>query len=257
MGVRSTFAILAAATLAVCGEAAASPWNRSDGDVFLATRFDYFWSSTPISSYSRYGSDTYFEYGVTPGWMLSGKVYYGTRISDSALGRQAKTSFGDSELSVQHQIKRGRHSATAVSVAGAWSERLTDSARTGFANPNADIEIRALHGRDLLFAPIKTFAIGEFAYRRRLGAASDQIRADTLIGVEPTSRLLILAEARSQISLRNEDALGDDFDAITARTSVVWRASSRWAVVIGGEKEFAARNIVPGTAVFLGAWSKF
>jgi hypothetical protein len=252
-----SFRLIFAATLVFCGEAAASPWNRSDGDVFLATRFDYYWSSTPISSYARYGSDTYFEYGVTPGWMLSGKAYYGTRISDSALGRQTKTSFGDSEVSIQRQIKRGAHSATAVSIAGAWSERLTNSARTGFINSNADVEIRALHGRDLLFLPIKTFAIGELAYRRRFGDAADQIRADALIGVEPSSRFLILAEARSQISLRNEAALGDDFDVIKARTSIVWRASSRWAVVIGGEKEFAERNIVPGTAVFLGAWSKF
>jgi hypothetical protein len=257
MGVRSIFAMAATAALTVCSEAAASPWNRADGDVFLANRFDYYWSSTPISSYSRYGSDSYFEYGVTPDWMLSGKVYYGTRISDSARGREEKTAFGDSELSVQHQIRRGLHSATAISVAGAWSERLTNDTRVAFANSNADIEIRALHGRDLLFAPVKSFVIGELAYRRRFGAAADQIRADALIGVEPTSRFLLLAEARSQISLRNEGPLGDDFDVIKARGSIIWRASSRWALVAGGEKEFAARNIVPGVAVFFGAWSRF
>ncbi|NWG90926.1 MAG: hypothetical protein HXY21_00250 [Parvularculaceae bacterium] len=246
-----------AALAAVFGCADASPWNRADGDVFVASRFDYFWSTTGVSRYERYGSDAYLEFGLTPNWMLSGKVYYGTAISDSGLGRFSRTRFGESELSLQRQLQRGAHSATAVSIAGAWSERLADGLRTPFVEPDVDLELRALHGRDLILDPLKVFLVGETAYRRRFGAAADQLRADALIGLEPSSRWLFMAEARSQISLGNEGRGGDDYSVVKGRASIVWRRWNRWSLIVGGEKEFAARAITPGTAVFIGAWSEF
>lgn len=254
------FCILLGVALVCAGPAvpaAASPWNRADGRVFLASRFDYFWSTTPVSRYERYGSDTYAEFGLTPKWMLAGKVYYGTAVSDSALGRITKTSFGESELSVQRQILRGAHSATAVSVGGAWSERLANGTRAAFVAPGVDIEMRALHGRDIVTRPFKVFAVAEAAYRYRFGDAADQVRADALVGFEPTRRLLLLVETCAQISLGNEGAGGDDFDIVKARASVVYRASKRWSVVAGAEKEMAARGITPGAAVILGVWSEF
>lgn len=257
MGALLRSAMFAVLLLVSIGTATASPWNRADGDVFIASRFDYFWSTTPVSRYERYGSDTYAEFGVTPNWMISGKVYYGTAVSDSGLGRFARTRFGESEFSIQRQLQRGKHSATAISIAGAWSERLADGLRTAFVEPDVDVEIRALHGRDIVKEPFKIFAVAETAYRHRRGAAADQARGDILIGFEPSSRLLFMAEARSQFSLGNNDAVGDDFNIVKSRASIVWRASRRWSIVAGAEKELAARRITPGTAVFVGMWSQF
>ena len=86
---------------------------------------------------------------------------------------------------------------------------------------------------------------------------ADQARADVLIGFEPASRLLFMAEARTQVSLGNERAGGDDFDVVKTRASIVWRASRKWRIVAGAEKEFFARGVTPGTAVILGMWSEF
>lgn len=256
MAGRSTIAFIAAAAVAAA-PASASPWNREDGGVFLASRFDYFWSATPVSRYERYGSDAYSEFGVTPEWMLSSKLAYGTSVSVSALGEAVRTGVGEAELSVQRQVHRSARSATALSIAGAWTERLAGGERAAFGKHEADVEIRALHSRDVILRPIRIFAVGEVAYRHRFDSAADQFRADTLVGIEPTRRLLLLLEARSQISLRNEAPLGDDYDVIKARSSIVWRATSRLAVVAGGEKEFAARGIAPGAAFHVGLWSEF
>lgn len=237
--------------------ASASPWNRAAGDIFVANRFDYYQSSTSASRFQRIGSDSYAEFGLARRWMLSGKVAFGTSISDSGLGQFSRTGVGDAELGAQFQMKRGEHSATAISVAAAWSERLADGTHAGFGARDADAEIRVLHGRDVVIAPFKIFATTEVAYRRRFDAAADQIRVDALIGFEPVPRWLVLAEARSQLSLGNDDSGGDDFDVVKSRASIVWRATSRWALVAGGEKEFAARGIAPGTSVFVGVWTLF
>jgi hypothetical protein len=257
MGVRAAIAIAVCAAFAPGLSASASPWNRTDGGLFVASRFDYFWSTTPVSAYSRYGTDTYAEFGVTPNWMLSGKVYYGTAISDSGLGRFTRTRFGESEFAVQRQLLRGPRAATAVSISGAWSERLADGTRVAFVDSNVDAEVRALHGREVVSRPLRIFSVAEIAYRRRFGDAADQARADLLIGFEPASRLLFLAEARTQISLGNEGVGGDDFDVVKARGSIVWRAAKKWRVVAGAEKEFAISGITPGMSVILGAWSEF
>lgn len=256
MGPHSTIALAAAAAV-FGGAAQASPWNRPDGRYFVASRFDYFQSSTPVSRYSRYGSDLYAEYGLTAGWMLSGKLAYGTSISQSAFGDAVRTGIGEAEFSFQRQLLRGPRSAAALSVSGAWTERLANGARAAFGGHEADVEVRALYGRELALQPIRTFTVGEIAYRRRFDNAADQIRADALVGIEPSRRFLILLEARSQISLRNPGPLGDDYDVIKARSSVVWRLTPRWALVAGGEKEFAARGIAPGTSVHVGVWSEF
>lgn len=257
MGARPKSAAIAVFIFAACESAGASPWNRADNEAFAASRFDYFWATTPVSRFERYGSDTYIEYGLTQRLMLSGKVYYGTSVSDSGLGQFSRTRFGDSELAIQRQIRRGEHSATAVSIAGAWTERLANGERTPFVDSNVDLEIRALHGRDIVVAPIKIFATAEVAYRRRFGAAADQARADFLVGIEPSPRILLLTEARAQFSLGNNGVGGDDFNILKSRASLVWRATDRWAIVAGAEKELFARDITPGTGVFLGLWSQF
>ncbi len=257
MGKRLFCRLSALFALLTASDAAASPWNRTSGDIFIANRFDYYWSSTDASRYQRSGSDTYAEVGLARRWMLSGKVAYGTSSSNSGLGQFSRTGVGDAELGVQRQFRRGEHSATAISIAAAWSERLADGARAGFGEHAADAELRLLHGRDIAIAPLKIFITTEVAYRCRFAGAADQVRADALVGFEPLPRWLVLAEGKSQLSLGNQDSGGEDFDVIKSRASIVWRATSRWALVVGGEKEFAARGVAPGVSVFVGAWSIF
>lgn len=257
MGERSFIAATAAAFFAASFAAQASPWNRADGALFVATTANYYWSTTDASRYTRIDSDTYLEFGLTPGWMLGGRVSYGTSISDSAAGSVTASGLNEAELYVQRQILRGAHSATSVKLSGIRSGSLSTDAQSGAPTPNMEFELRALHGRDILLKPIKIFATAETAYRRRIGGDADQIRADALVGIEPGARFLFLLEAQSIVSLRNEAPGLADFDLYKGQVSIVWRKSRRWNFAAGARKEFAARNLAPGTAFFLGTWSEF
>jgi hypothetical protein len=256
MGNRS-FIAAAAASLVVFGPANASPWNRADGDLFVSTTADYYWSETAISRYSRTDSDTYVEFGATDDWMLGGRISYGTSISNNVAGTFTDTGLNEAEIGLQRQFRRGEHSATSFKVSVARSGSLSIDARTGAATPNMEFEIRALHGRDLLLAPIKIFATADTASRRRLGGDADQIRADTLVGIEPSKHFLLLLEMQSVVSLKNEDPAFADFDLYRGQASLVWRKSRRWSFIGGGRKEFSTRNLPGGTAVFIGVASAF
>ena len=256
MGEHSVFAA-AAAFFAASFSAQASPWNREDGGLFVATTANYYWSSAAVSRYSRIDSDTYLEFGVTPAWMLGGRVSYGTSISDSAAGSFTESGLNEAELYLQRQVRRGEHSATSLKFSGVRSGSLSTDAQSGAPTPNMEFELRALHGRDMLLKPFKVFATAETAYRRRIGGDADQIRADALVGIEPGSNFLLLIEAQSITSLRNEDPGFADFDLYKGQVSVIWRKSRRWSIAAGGRKEFATRNIAAGTSLFLGMWSEF
>lgn len=248
---------MAAAVWCAADPAAASPWNRADGAVFVANRIDYFRSSTPVSEYARIDSDGYVEWGVTDRWMAGGKAVFGTAFVTDATGSRTVSGFGESDMFVQRQFQRGEHSATSVRLAGVWSGDVTDGARPGEQAGGFDIDIRALHGRDVLLKPFKIFIAAEAGYRRRLSGASDQTRAEFLVGLEPSRRILILFEAQTIVSLRNNDPGLDDFDLVKAQGALVWRATKKWSVVGGYRTEFAARNIPPGDAFTLGFWTEF
>ncbi len=237
--------------------ASASPWNRADGGVFLANRLDYFRSSTAASSYARLDSDGYVEWGVTDRWMAGGKAAFGTAFITDTIGTRTVSGFGESEVFVQRQVTRSAQAATAIRLAGVRSGDVTDGARPGEAAGGFDIDVRALYGRDVLLKPFKVFIAAEAGYRRRLSGAADQARAEFLLGLEPTRRVLVLVEAHSIISLRNNDQGFADFDLWKAQGSLVWRATRRWSLVAGARTEFSGRNIEPGNAFSLGLWTEF
>ncbi len=251
------FLFFAAAIVAACAPAHASPWNRKDSGLFLSTTANYYRSDTNVSRYTRIDSDTYLEFGVTSEWMLGGRFSYGTSITDSPAVSSTDSSLSEAEIFAQRQIQRAEHSATSLRLTGARSGNLSIDAQSGAPAPNMEFEIRALHGRDIILKPFKIFAASEVAYRHRLGGDAEQIRADALVGLEPVSPLLILLEAQSITSLRNENAGFADFDLYKGQASVIWRKSRRWSFIIGARKEISARNIAPGTAYFIGAWSEF
>jgi hypothetical protein len=257
LGARFTFVALAAVALNAAAPAAASPWNRAVGGVFVANRIDYFRSSTPVSAYARIDSDGYIEWGLTDRWMTGGKAVFGTAFVTDALGSRTVSGFGESDVFLQRQLRRGEHSATAVRLAGVWSGDVTDGARPGEQAGGFDIDLRALHGRDVLLKPFKIFVAAEAGYRHRLSGAADQARAEFLVGLEPSRRFLVLLETQAIVSVRNNDAGFDDFDLMKAQASLVWRATKRWSVLGGARTEFAARGIEPGEAFSLGFWTEF
>ncbi|MDZ7628159.1 MAG: hypothetical protein U5J99_07085 [Parvularculaceae bacterium] len=256
MNQRRFCAVLAASALFPL-TADASPWNRADGGIFVSTRTDYFRSSTDISAFERVDTDTYVEWGVTDRWMAGGKAVFGSSFITDTDGSRTVSGFGESDVFVQRQLQRGEHSATSLRAAGVWSGDITDGARPGETAGGFDIDLRALHGRDILLKPFKVFIAAEAGYRHRLSDAADQARAEFLVGLEPSRRLLVLLEAQSIISIQNNASGFDDFDVIKAQGTLVWRATKRWSVTAGVRTEFAARNIEPGDAYSLGFWTEF
>lgn len=251
--------------LATAPGAEASPWPRDKGRLFVATKANFFASTgeeaLPLAleppRFERFDSDFYGEYGLSKRLTLGTKVVYGHATFFDGFTRTSVDGVAEIEASLQYAVFRGSHDALSVKVTGITPTRFEEGGRPGVFSDGVDAELRALYGRTLLDGPFKIYVTAEAAYRRRFGDGADQARADVLVGLEPTERVLILLEAQSRFSLRNEDPGGADYDVLLLQPSLVWRAARRWAIQAGATHETAGRNLDRGTGFFLSLWTEF
>lgn len=255
-------AVLAGAmtSLAVTGAAHASPWARADGEFFIISRADYFradFGETDPGDFRRFESNTYVEYGLTEKVTLGGKAVYGTSWLTSAAGTETASGFTEIEGFGQYQFLRTAKHAASARIAVARPAAFQSGARANLQSDSVDTEAALLYGRNLVTGPMKIFAAAEAGYRRRFGAAADEFRTQTTIGIEPGRRWLILLDSFATLSLRNEDPGGADYDVVKIQPSLVYRFSGRWTVQAGMTEEIAGRNLALGRTYFIGLWSAF
>ncbi len=265
---RGPFALLAAAMAAstFSQQAYASAWSRDDGELMIISRADYFKSDlmnvsvggTEVESkFERIESNNYFEYGVTSGLTVGGKVFYGTSWLTRGSNVETASGFTEFEAFVQQQVFRNERHAGAVKVAAGAPSGFESGARAGLESEGADLEFSLLYGRSLTFEPVKTFAAAEVGFRKRFGESADRMRFLTTIGLAPNDRWDLLFDTYSVKSLRNEGTGGADFDVIKIQPSVVWRATRRFSFQVGLSEEIAGRNLALGTTYFVGLRSRF
>lgn len=245
--------------------AGASPWARDGGRLFVATRANYFLAkadtplpgATDVARFERFDTDTYAEFGIGRRTTIGGKVIYGTSTYYDGINVSAGSGFSEFEGLVQRELWRNSTDVLSLRLAGGSTAGLDDAGRPGLVSDGIDVELRVLYGRNLASRPFKIFTAAEAGYRRRFGDGADQIRADILVGAEPLKRALVLVEALSATSLRNEAAGGADYDVVKLQPSLVLRVTRRWSLQGGMTKEAWGRNLLTGDTYFISLWSAF
>lgn len=249
----------------VSSAAEASPWARQGGGLFISTRSDYFTAKaeTPLpgavdlARFERFDTNTYAEFGIGRRTTIGGKVVYGTSTYYDGINASSGSGFSEFEGFIQRELWRNDADVFSLRLAGASNAWLDDGGRPGLVSDGADAEFRVLYGRNVGARPFKVFAAAEAGYRRRFGDGADQVRVDLLVGAEPLKRAMILVEAFSTTSLRNEGPGGADYDVVKIQPSVAWRITRRWSLQGGMTKEVWGRNLLTGNAYFLSIWSAF
>lgn len=242
----------------------ASPWARTDGEILIISRAEYFSTDLtpanvgePIGQFQRLESNNYFEYGLTESVTIGGKAIYGTTWLNNAAVSQSQSGFSELEGFGQYQILRSNKHAVSIRVAAATPVQLQSGARTSLMGKGVDLDFSALYGRDLLFKPVKIFTAAELGYRKNIGENADQIRTQITFGIEPHRRVLVLVEAFGTMSMQNHQKDGADFDIVKLQPSLVIKATERWSIQAGLNREVAGRNLELGRTFFIGLWSRF
>ncbi|PQA89654.1 hypothetical protein [Hyphococcus luteus] len=257
---QASLALMLTAFGAACS-AHASPWARADGELLIISHAEYFYSDLTSQDprggrFESLDTDTYIEFGVTDDVTIGGKAIYGTSWLTNSAGTFTDTGFSEIEGYAQYQFARTIKHAASLRLSAGKPAAFQASARQAINN-GADVELAALYGRNLTFAPLKTFTAVEVGYRKRFGAGADVIRSQVTLGAEPSQHWLLLLEGFSTVSLRNEKPGGADYDIVKIQPSLVYRINRRWAVQAGMNEEVTGRNLALGRTFFIGLWSAF
>ena len=258
-------ALIVSALALSIGPAVASPWPRGKDRLFIATKTNYFRSTsdeTPAGAggrpfFQRFDGDLYAEYGLFRDLTLGAKVVYGNATFYDGFFESHVDGVAEIEASVQYAIFNGRAGALSVKATGITPTRFEEGGRPGVFSDGLDAELRILYGRTLIEEPFKVYASAEAGYRRRFGDGADQVRGDLLVGLQPIRQALVLLEAQSRMSLRNEAPGGADYDVVILQPSLVYRAARRWSVQGGVSYEAAGRNLQRGVGYFIALWTEF
>lgn len=256
----ATLLTLAAATHPV----AASPWGRNAGELFVSNKSNYFIATSaapdPLTQdalrFERIDADLYVEWGAGWGLTAGGKAIFGTSTFFDGVSTTSATGVVEFEGFLQGLLSKSEHDALSLRVASAKPTRFQSGSRPDLASDGVDAEVRVLYGRDLILRPIKVFATVETGYRRRFGPGADQIRADTLIGLE-RGRNLFLVEALTTKSVGAALAGGTRYDLVRLQATAVRRLGKRTSLQIGVAREAAGRGVLRGDGVFVGFWAEF
>jgi hypothetical protein len=236
----------------------ASAWTRAQREAFVETRADYFRADLSGGGlFERLENTTYVEFGLTDSLMMGGKAHFGESWIARPTGSSRSRGVTEYEGFIQKRIFGDDTHVLSARLAAARPTRFEAGGRPGLSADGADIDARILYGRNLQLEPFKIFASAETAFRKRLGDGADQVRLDGTIGIEPLPRILILGEALTTLSLRNNEPLGADYDVLRLQPSIVFRINRRWGLRAGAGFEVLSRNLDPGTTYFIGLWTGF
>jgi hypothetical protein len=256
----------AALSFSAVTDCQASPWGREPGRLFLISSARYFSADLvpeitpqgPVERrFGRIDSELYTEYGLTRDITAGGKAAYGTSFATNAEGVDAGSGFSEIEFFAQHRLFSSNTDIGAIKLSVTRPSRFQSGARNALVSDGIDADISALYGRNISDGPVTLFITAEGGYRKRFGDAADQIRLHAQAGAKFSSRILFLADAYSEVSLRNEKGDGADYDIIKLQPSLVWTIRERWALQLGMTEEIAGRNINPGRTLFIGLWREF
>lgn len=263
----TTFAQLALVACILCSSPAlASPWGQQDGAVLVITRVDYFRARlSPLTSqnanerrrFERFETNNYVEFGLSGRTTLGAKVVYGSSTLTTDLGPITQSGFSEIEIFSQRSVRQSQNSIVGIQFTAGVPASFGSGVRDTLSNDGVDLELSGLFGVTLANAPLKVFAAAESGFRKRTGAAADQLNSQLTIGIEPNDRWLLLADLFSTISTRNERAGGADFDIVKIQPALVYRASNRWSFELGVNQEILGRNVATGRTIFVGLWSRF
>lgn len=252
--------------LCAADNAAASPWGRAPGELFLISDFEYFRTQSvlkafntgaDVNSYYRAGGSTYGEFGLTPSVTIGGKAWFGSHWRRESDFVESSGQVLEIEGFAQQKVfQNAFHSGAVKLIVGNAGSRPLDS-RPDTPGANLNTSLLFSYGRNIIKKPMKVFVVSEVGLKKRFGADADQVIVDSAIGIEPDNRFLLLTDLYTTFSLQNQSMDGADYDVIKLRPSIVWRPTAKWGLQAGLTQEIAGRNLTLGRGYFVALWSRF
>ncbi len=236
--------------------AAASPWGKEKGEIFIASETRNFQSPEFLQS----STGLYVEFGATDKWMAGGKVEYANQQYGGAFPSIA-SGLSTVEFFAQREISRTDRNVAALKVTYAAPTKLQrqlvlpDIRYSDLTYGNA-VEGALSFGHSFNETG-SIFASAELGYRYSLGDDADQFRADFLAGMKPTKNWMLLLKSSHTLSLQNGAINGIDYDVHRIEPSVIFSRPDKPSYGLSYSHDISGRHLSTGSAITFSIWNEF
>lgn len=206
--------------------------------------------------FEKFEVSAFAEYGLTDEVTLFTRVarqevsLETPKIADSAYGYAA------SQLGVRQRLWKGGWAVvsaqTSVLLPGS-GENVSD---LQFGGGSTDMESRLLIGRGFEWAGWNGFAEAQLGYRKRGGGYADEARLDLTLGLKPSKRFEIMAQAYLIDSLAGARP-GRDYESLRLHMSALWWIAPDRGLQAGYYRTVHGKNIIQENALIVSHWLRF
>ncbi len=237
------------AALHVSGTACAGSWARGEGQVFFAQTTEYYFSQNDAFRFEQWVERGYIEFGLTDRTTMVGQIGYAQQsVLEADLQVMDASGLAEAEI--------GLSRAWSAEGGGTAAFRLGLSGRTrlvsdGRVTGGQDAAVEVVHGRGV--GAENWFVDSEVGLRRSLGQDADSFLMEAGLGLK-RGRAILLLQANSLRSFRNNEASGLDFDLTQFSLSGVVPVGRRRSLQIGARTDAFVRNLSRGNSLFLSFW---
>jgi hypothetical protein len=242
--------------------AVAGAWTLPQGQgQVIETLYGWAGSGAPYGgsaapNETKFGSQTYVEYGLTNGLTAIGNVGV-IRYGLSAPTKDSYFGFDYSGAGLRAKLWSDDAWVFSLEASGyvSGARDAAKPAQAGDTGPQADA--RALLGHNLTLFGAPAFVDAEAGFRFRTDGPADEWRADLTLGVTWTPKAQILAQAFNTIS-NGAGAPGfSAWENHIGQLSVVYALNDKWSVQIGGFGTLYRRNTNSEYGALVAVWRRF
>lgn len=252
---RASLVLAACISLASAHNVQAGAWTsaRGDGVVIVtsafsgaAKGFDADGRLQPLPEYRKFELSAYLEYGLTD-W-LTGVVHSSARMETQ---NSSLTTTAVDGLGLRARLVKRDRIVASIELTG-YSPGLD---RTGLwvESEPAAAEARALIGYAFDVRDRPAFVDAQAAYRLSAGGEDDEIHIDVTLGMKPTPRWLLLAQAFTTLSVGK----AADYRYHKFQASAVCWLTPRHGLQAGVGGTLDGVSALQERTVFAGFWYRF
>lgn len=231
--------------------AMAAAWTRAEGAGFTSQSTKFFTTeatSDADPAFRKITASSYIEYGLYDGVTIGGELDYAMRAdgAEESLTRAF----------VRARLWRTDYDVLSAELGAGYPVLDALSADNSARDVTPDLRLSLAYGRGLTWGA-GGWAEAALIFRKRFRSPADEIKLDLTLGLRPTERIVLIAQAFGTLGLRNEGPFGANYDALKISASAGYRITDTRTLLFGIAQDILGRNIDLGTEIGVTIWTEF
>lgn len=224
-----------------------------------ASLYDSFGDITGSIDFKKTESVYYLERGLGHRLAFVGSASLQTQDITNEFGRDAYFGLGEATLGLRYNVAKSGGLTVSVQPSVFYTGQNEKFSTIVKSSKTPSAELRGLIGYGRQIGDISGFVDLQAARRMGFDIIPDEWRLDATVGVSPTDRIELLAQAfwSKSALLNNAPRVALPTESLKGQFSIVYRQSDKMAYQIGIGRTLQGKRIIRENMLTAGVWRTF